>query len=139
SEGEAWVFPARSPSSMKGHYSDPTIAMRTVRDNAGIKVVRGHDLRRTFGAACERLGLNDRQIKRMLGHGVAGGETLGRYTSPEWHDLEHRMAKVEEEILKAAPAVYNALRPRGAQRMPDSAVAEIDTGPKRRASRRQAR
>ena len=139
SEGEPWVFPARSPSSMKGHYSDATIAVRTVRDMAGIKVVRGHDLRRTFGAACERLGLNDRQIKRMLGHGVAGGETLGRYTSPEWQDLAHRMAKVEEEILKAAPAVYNALRPRGAQRMPDSAVAEIDTGPKRRPSRRLPR
>ena len=139
SEGEAWVFPARSPSSMKGHYSDATIAVRTVRDMAGIKVVRGHDLRRTFGAACERLGLNDRQIKRMLGHGVAGGETLGRYTSPEWQDLAHRMAKVEEEILRAAPAVYNALRPRGAQRMGDRAVAEIDTGLKRRPSQRKPR
>jgi len=138
-EGEQWVFPATSPNSLKGHYSDPTVAMKTVRDNAGIKVVRGHDLRRTFGAACERLKLADRQIKRMLGHGVAAGETLGRYTSPEWEDVAERMKKVEEEILKVAPSVYNALRPRGAARMPDSSVAEIDPSPKRRASTRKPR
>lgn len=137
-EGEVWVFPAKSPKSDKGYYSDPTVALQTVRDMAGIKVVRGHDLRRTFGAACEKLGLNDRQIKRMLGHGVAGGETLGRYTSPEWQDLAERMMKVEEEILKVAPAVYNALRPRGAQRMADSSVAVIDPAPKR-PRRRQPR
>ena len=137
--GQAWVFPASSPKSEKGHYSDSTVAMATVRDMAGIKVVRGHDLRRTFGAACERLGLADRQIKRMLGHGVAGRETLGRYTTPEWSDLAHRMAKVEEEILRVAPSVYNALRPRGAARLPDAEVASIDPSPKRRAPRRQPR
>lgn len=138
-EGEPWVFPARSPNSLKGYYSDPTIAMRTVRDNAEIKVVRGHDLRRTFGAACEKLGLTDRQIKRMLGHSTSGGETLGRYTTPEWEDVADRMKKVEEEILKVAPAVYNALRPRGAQRLHDSESAVIDPKPKGRASRRQPR
>lgn len=138
-EGEQWVFPAKSPNSMKGYYSDPTVALQTVRDLAGIKVVRGHDLRRTFGAACEKLGLNDRQIKRMLGHGVAAGETLGRYTSPEWQDLSDRMKKVEEEILKVAPTVYNALRPRSAHRMADSEAAVIDPSPKRRASRRKPR
>lgn len=138
-QGEQWVFPAKSPNSMKGYYSDPSVALRTVRDLAGIKVVRGHDLRRTFGAACERLGLNDRQIKRMLGHGVAGGETLGRYTSPEWQDVSDRMKKVEEEILKIAPTVFNALRPRGAHRMEDSETAVIDLSLKRRASRRKPR
>ena len=138
-QGEQWVFPAKSPNSMKGYYSDPSVALKTVRDLAGIKVVRGHDLRRTFGAACERLGLNDRQIKRMLGHGVAGGETLGRYTSPEWQDVSDRMKKVEEEILKIAPTVFNALRPRGAHRMDDSEAAVIDPSPKRRASRRKPR
>ncbi len=138
-EGEVWVFPAMSPNSRKGHYSDPSVAMATVRDAAGIKVVRGHDLRRTFGAACERLNLTDRQIKRMLGHGAAGGETLGRYTTPEWEDIAERMKKVEEEILKVAPSVYNALRPRGAQRLPDKESAVIDPTPKRRASTRQPR
>jgi integrase len=138
-EGEVWVFPARSPNSLKGYYSDPTVAMQTVRDKAGIKVVRGHDLRRTFGAACEKLGLNDRQIKRMLGHGVAGGETLGRYTTPEWEDVAERIKKVEEEILIVAPSVYNALRPKGAQRLIDSEVAVIDPKPKGRDSQRKPR
>jgi integrase len=138
-KGEVWVFPAMSPNSLKGHYSDPSVALKTVRVNAGIKVVRGHDLRRTFGAACEKLGLTDRQIKRLLGHGVAGGETLGRYTSPEWQDTADRMMKVEEEILKVAPSVYNALRPRGAQRFPDTEVAVIDPKPKGRPSQRKPR
>jgi len=138
-KGEVWVFPAKSPNSLKGYYSDPSVALKTVRDNAGIKVVRGHDLRRTFGAACEKLGLTDRQIMRLLGHGVAGGESLGRYTTPEWQDTAERMKKVEEEILKVAPSVYNALRPKGAQRLPDSEVAMIDPKPKGRVSRRKPR
>jgi integrase len=123
-EGTQWVFPGRfegvrigegeeAEKVGAGHYADPSVAMRTVKERAGIKVLRGHDLRRTFGAACEKLGFTDRQTKRMLGHGAASGETLGRYTTPEWRDIANRMAKVEELILKSAPDVYNALRPRG--------------------------
>lgn len=119
-EGEKWVFPARSPHSAKGFYSDPSIAMDTVKKRAGLKVVRGHDLRRTFGAACEKLGYNDRQIKRLLGHGPALGETLGRYTTPEWADIADRMQRVEELILSKAPSVYNALRPKALPRMGDA-------------------
>ena len=50
--GEVLVFPARSANSSKGQYSDATVAMSTVKQRAGIAVVRGHDLRRTFGGAC---------------------------------------------------------------------------------------
>ena len=137
-EDQAWVFPAHSEKSAKGHYSDPSVAMNTVKERAGIKVLRGHDLRRTFGGACEKLGFTDRQTKRMLGHGVAAGETLGRYTSPEWSDIAGRMAKVEELILSAAPEVYNALRPQGRARMSSSEDVAIPAGPKR-PSRRQSR
>lgn len=77
---QVWVFPAQSPNNTKGYYSDPKVALDTIRDNAGIKIVRGHDLRRTFGAACEKLGFSDRQTKRMLGHVTAGGESVNRYT-----------------------------------------------------------
>lgn len=128
-DGSPWVFPARSTRSLTGHYADPSVALNTVRERAGIKTVRGHDLRRTFGAACEKLGFSDRQAKRMLGHHVAGGETLGRYTSPEWADIALRMQKIEELVLKAAPAVYNALRPKNAQRMADDSEATIKRGP----------
>jgi hypothetical protein len=75
----------------------------------------------------------------MLGHGVAGGETLGRYTTPEWEDVAERIKKVEEEILIVAPSVYNALRPKGAQRLIDSEVAVIDPKPKGRDSQRKPR
>jgi len=65
-EGGQWQTPS-GIACETGHYGDPSVAMDTVRERAGIKVVRRHDLRRTFGAACEKLGLNDRQVKRMLG------------------------------------------------------------------------
>lgn len=58
---------------MKGHYSDATNAVRTVRDMAGIKVVRGPRLATQIRRGVRAIGLDDRQIKRMLGHGVAGG------------------------------------------------------------------
>ena len=138
-EGEVWVFPARSANSTKGHYSDASAAMATVKQRAGIAVVRGHDLRRTFGAACEKLNFNDRQTKRMLGHGVAGGETLGRYTSPEWLDISHRMEDIEELILSKAPAVYNALRPKGVPRLPDAEDVVVQNKGTPRPSRRRPR
>ncbi|MGE4240745.1 tyrosine-type recombinase/integrase [Ramlibacter sp.] len=138
-EGTLWVFPARSVNSEKGHYSDPSVAMNTVKERAGIKVLRGHDLRRTFGAACEKLGFTDRQTKRMLGHGVAAGETLGRYTSPEWADIANRMAKIEELILATAPDVYNALRPRNRARIEGGTEAKIDPARAMRAARRLPR
>ncbi|MCX7139833.1 MAG: tyrosine-type recombinase/integrase [Proteobacteria bacterium] len=137
-DDEVWVFPARSPKSEKGYYSSPSEAMNTVKKNAKVAVLRGHDLRRTFGAACEKLGLADRQIKRMLGHAVAGAESLGRYTSPEWKDLTERMERVEELILSKAPSVYNALRPRSSARMQDAediVVAATAKRPPRRKPR----
>ena len=142
-EGTVWVFPGRFEGQGKekvgaGHYADPTVAMNTVKERAGIKVLRGHDLRRTFGAACEKLGFTDRQIKRMLGHGVAAGETLGRYTTPEWADIAARMSKIEEEILTAAPDVYNALRPKNKARLVGGTETKIDPA-RARATRRVAR
>ena len=121
------------------HHLRAVAAMATVKQRAGIAVVRGHDLRRTFGAACEKLNFNDRQTKRMLGHGVAGGETLGRYTSPEWLDISHRMEDIEELILSKAPAVYNALRPKGVPRLPDAEDVVVQNKGTPRPSRRRPR
>jgi hypothetical protein len=135
SDGQ-WMLPSGIPCEI-GHYGDPSRAMDTVRERAGIKVVRGHDLRRTFGAACEKLGLADRQVKRMLGHSVGGGETLGRYTTPEWADHCDRMAKIEQIILKSAPSLFNALRPSKVAALPEKGEAVIKPGPLRK-SRRKA-
>ncbi|WP_296907969.1 hypothetical protein [Polaromonas sp.] len=76
-------------------------------------------MRRTFGAACEKLGFSDRQTKRMLGHVTAGGESVNRYTEAEMVDIADRMRRVEELLFSKAPSVYNALRPKGAPRMTD--------------------
>ncbi|PHM20523.1 MAG: hypothetical protein CK604_06250 [Curvibacter sp. PD_MW3] len=134
-EGE-WFLPSGIPCEV-GHYGDPSVALATVRERAGIKAVRGHDLRRTFGAACEKLGLADRQVKRLLGHAVGGGETLGRYTEPEWKDYVERMVKIEQTILRTAPAVYNALRPAKEPALPEAGDTVIQPGPVRK-SRKKA-
>jgi integrase len=120
SEDEQWVFPTGSAQSTKPYLSDPSVAMKTIKEKAGIQVVRGHDLRRTFGAACEKLGFSDRAAKRMLGHSVSGGDSSGRYLSPEWADTMQGMERVEELILSKAPAVFNALRPRRAAPLIDA-------------------
>lgn len=133
-KGSPWVFPARFKNRRREveHYNDPTTALNTVRDRAGLKVVRGHDLRRTFGAACEKLGFTALQSKRMLGHHTAAGETVGRYTSPEWADVALRMRKIEELILKTAPGVYNALRPKNAAAIHDPSAGDTELRPRGR-------
>lgn len=134
-EGQAWVFPGRNPASEGGNYKDPTVAMATVKAMSGVKQARGHDLRRTFGAAGDKLGYSDRQTKRMRGHSVGGGESVGRYTSPEWRDIADRMRRVEELILCKAPGVYNALRPEGDSPLQEGSGGDIPArGP--RGSRR---
>jgi len=75
--------------------------------------------------------------KRMLGHGLALGETLGRYTTPEWQDIALRMARVEELILSAAPDVYNALRPKNKVRIDGGTETKIE--PVRARALRRAR
>ncbi len=115
---ELWVFPAASPYSKVGHYSDATVALKRVTAIANellkgsghqILSLRGHDLRRTFGAACEKLGLLDRQIKRLLGHSLGGGEVSNRYTTPEWQDTAAKMKTVETLMLSETSEMYDAL------------------------------
>jgi len=134
-----WVFPARSAQKQGDlHYSAPSVALATIRERAEIKTLRGHDLRRTFGAACEKLGFSDRQTKRMLGHAESEGDAVNRYTEAEWADVADRMRRVEELILSSAPSVYNALRPKALPRMPDIEGIELPTQSKKR-SRAKAR
>ena len=115
---EVWVFPTASPHSKVEHYSDASVALKRVTTMAnemlkdrGHKILnlRGHDLRRTFGAACEKLGLSDRQIKRLLGHALTGGDVTNRYTVPEWHDTAKKMKTVEELMLSETSEMYDAL------------------------------
>lgn len=127
-----WVFPSSSRLTVVGHYKDASIAMRTVKNLANdllikrhgeaelgltgekrkpprIEVLRGHDLRRTFGAACEKLGFSDRQTQRMLGHSVTGGQSVRRYTPQELVDMRERMSRVERLMLRDTDEMFHAL------------------------------
>lgn len=127
-----WVFPSSSRLTVVGHYKDASIAMRTVKNLANdllikrhdeaelgstgekkkaprIEVLRGHDLRRTFGAACEKLGFSDRQTQRMLGHAVTGGQSVRRYTPQELVDMRERMSRVERLMLRDTDEMFHAL------------------------------
>jgi integrase len=111
-----WVFPARSPASTLGHYSDPQTLLRYVREEAGIDVLRPHDLRRTFGRVTEELGFSPTTIKRLLNHSTLADST-SRYTDPAWTSLQDKMMRIEEVVLGSCPDVYNALRPIGTMKM----------------------
>ena len=63
-----------------------------------------HDLRRTFGAACEKLGFTDRQVKRTLGHGVAGGETV-RFVVTNKGKFLHEMVIGDKKTLDGHAAL----------------------------------
>lgn len=120
-----WVFPSRSSRAGAGHYSCPNHTIQVINEAAGVKTFRGHDMRRTFGAVCERLGFTDLQIKRMLGHSDHSNST-DRYSRADWDVVVERSRRVEETILSAAPAVYNALRPSKLPRMGDDVVIGVE-------------
>ena len=62
----AWVFPGRSgsgPARGLGHY------WRKLRDEAGLRDVRLHDLRHSYASLALRSGQTVLTIGRLLGHG----------------------------------------------------------------------
>lgn len=63
-----FVFPARSPSSKTGHYSDPKALLGSIRGDAEIPVLENHDLRRSFGAMMATLGVPEGCRRRFLNH-----------------------------------------------------------------------
>lgn len=116
---QIWVFPASSPLAKAGHYTDASVALASVvrmanellkdRDSGSkIEVLRGHDLRRTFGAACDMLGFNSRQSKFMLGHSP-GGDVTDRYTVPNLSEQIARVTAVEKLMLHKTKHMYHAL------------------------------
>lgn len=109
--GELYVFPVRSSKKTNSavHYSDAKSILRYVRVDAGLKVLRTHDLRRTFGRVAEET-TSETMVKRLLNHTDPRNPTL-RYTDPEWQRVVEVVQKVECALLAAAPTVYNALLP----------------------------
>ena len=104
-----FVFPARSPLSKTGHYSDATNLLDDLREEMVLAKLTPHDLRRSFGAVMEDLDVSPIIRKRFLNH--ADSNVTDSYTKAEWELLRQEMARIEQSILVKAPNVYNALKP----------------------------
>ena len=106
-----WVFPARSPFSATGHYTDARSLLGYISKDAGIDKLGLHDLRRTFGRVAEDLRVPDRAIKRLLGH--VDSSNTGRYTELEENRLLEYLQRIEDAILAKSPTIWKALRDSG--------------------------
>jgi integrase len=102
-----WVFPAESKFSKTGHYSDASSLIGYICDDADIKKIGMHDLRRTMGRIAEEL-TSYAMVKRVLNHSNLSDPT-SRYTEAEWERLKEVMQRIELHILAAAPVVFNML------------------------------
>jgi integrase len=111
-----WVFPAKSPSSKTGHYSDGSVLLKIIAGECGLDNITPHDLRRSFGAAMTAISVPGGIKSRFFNH--AGGvrdkdeaDVTATYAQPEWALLVEWMSKIEQCILATAPNVFNSLKP----------------------------
>jgi hypothetical protein len=117
---QRWVFPARSPKAVEGHYLDSKSILATIKADAGLTEVglTMHDFRRTLGRFAAKL-LSGHMVSQLLRHHATRGndtamaDVTQRYAQGEWPDLCLAMAKVEEALIATSPAVWNILRDPG--------------------------
>ncbi len=105
----AFVFPAESPSSKTGHYGAPEEMLKSIREDAGIERLTMHDLRRTVGRICDLLDFSENMTRTILNHGSSSVTT--RYTEAEWSRVAEHVARLEQEVIRRCPRMWNALRP----------------------------
>lgn len=67
-KSDEYVFPSRRSDAKTPHLCSPKKAWATIRETAGLKDVRIHDLRRTMGSWQSLLGASMQVIGRSLGH-----------------------------------------------------------------------
>ncbi len=102
-----WVFPARSPKSKVGHYSDSKSLREYLCQDADIAKLGMHDLRRTFGRVAEEL-TSYAVVKRLLNHRNTTDPTE-RYAVPDEDRVYEALQRIELHMLMTAPTLYNAL------------------------------
>lgn len=102
-----WVFPTESKFSKTGHYSDASSLIGYICEDAEIKKIGMHDLRRTMGRISEEL-TSYAMVKRVLNHSNLSDPT-SRYTETEWERLREVLQRIELHILATAPGVFNML------------------------------
>lgn len=120
-----WVFPARNPYAVAGHYVDSKSILATIKDDAGLSDVglTMHDFRRTMGRFAAKL-LSGHVVSQLLRHhntddrASAMAAVSERYSEAEWPDLRAAMAKVDEAIVATSPATWNRLREAGNEAYP---------------------
>jgi integrase len=105
----SFVFPAESPNSNLGYYSSPQEMLKSIREDAGIEKLTMHDLRRTVGRICELLDFSENMIRTILNHGSSAVTT--RYTEAEWKRVIEHVERLEQEVMRRCPRMWNALRP----------------------------
>lgn len=102
-----WLFPAESKHSKVGHYSDSKSLLKFVCEDADIKKIGLHDLRRTMGRIAEEL-TSYAMVKRIINHSDLSDST-SFYTEVEWDRLCDVMQRIELPILTTAPTILNML------------------------------
>lgn len=103
-----FVFPARSKFSKTGHYSDADSLKKYVMLEAGIDKLGIHDLRRTFGQIVEDSGIPYSAVKRLLNHRDLA-DTTQKYTATQYERLVEYMQKVECQMIKTCPKLWNMI------------------------------
>lgn len=103
-----FVFPARSPLSKSGHYSDATDLLGALREEIEVEKLSPHDLRRSFGAMMAELKVPEGIQRRFLNH--ARSNVTDLYNQAEWKLLREWLGRIERAMFEKSPNVYNALR-----------------------------
>jgi integrase len=94
-----FVFPAQRPNAASGHTVGLPRAWRAIRDEAGLKDLRIHDLRHSFASFAADAGASLQLIGKALGHSQT--RTTERYAHLR-DDPLHAMVNQIGERVKAA-------------------------------------
>ena len=120
-----WVFPARNPNAVAGHYLDSKSILSTIKKDANLTDIglTMHDFRRTLGRFAAKL-LSGHMVSQLLRHhktedeATAMAEVSERYSEAEWPEMREAMAKVDEAMIATSPATWNILREAGSEAYP---------------------
>ncbi|MDE2933870.1 MAG: tyrosine-type recombinase/integrase [Chloroflexota bacterium] len=91
--GNPWVIPGRGLGERMRNLNDP---WKVVRERAGLRGVRLHDLRHSFASRALALGESLPAIGKLLGHSKV--ETTARYAHPARDSVREAALKISESI-----------------------------------------
>ena len=100
-----WVFP--SETSKSGHLEEPKKGWKRILDRAGIKDLRLHDLRRTYGSWQAMTGSSTAIIGKSLGH--KNKNTTAIYERLNLDPVRQSMNKATEAMTKDSREVINKI------------------------------